>query len=151
MVLYSQLESLLSSISYLGLTKRCQTGISKIANYNSSLIGSVSQTCPPQRPPSRNPNLGFPTTCELTILRLVLLPTSFSYPKVGALLNRITKSFESMCEPRLEWSRDPALETTAQELYLACLVLSGISPRYGHQSPHLFYLIKTSNPHKWRG
>ena len=53
-----------------------------------------------------------------------------------------------MCEPRLEWSRDPALETTAQELYLAWLVLSGISPRYGHQSPHL-YLVKTSNPHIW--
>ncbi len=43
-------------------------------------------------------------------------PTSFSCPTVGASLNLMTMSLESMCPPRPESLSEPELDTTAQVL-----------------------------------
>mmetsp|Transcript_3769 Transcript_3769/g.10819 ORF Transcript_3769/g.10819 Transcript_3769/m.10819 type:complete len:383 (-) Transcript_3769:90-1238(-) len=49
-----------------------------------------------------------------TNLRVVLLPTYFSNPLVGALLNRMTAEWESISFPFWEASRTPELPTIAQ-------------------------------------
>ena len=51
---------------------------------------------------------------KVTILREVFVPTSFSYPFVGAALNLMTKSFESMSLPRPEPRSPGPLLTTPQ-------------------------------------
>ena len=66
---------------------------------------------------SRNLKLGSDTTWLFMILKDVLAPTSVSKPSVGAALNRMTKSLASMILPNLEWSKDPALDTTPHVLY----------------------------------